>query len=136
MNGKYIFKQIRNIIGDKQISNFDIRIFCTLITYNGLGNIFPSLKSIGKRINYNSISAISRSLNKLRKLNYINIIHRRGRSNIYELKMAENHPAEKHFAEKHPAEKHPAVNYHAEKQEAVSTGNKKVIILKRREDIL
>lgn len=80
-----IFFLLNSVTKDKRLKNSDVRIFNCLISYNGLRKIFPSQRTISMDIGIKSIPDISKSLNKIAKLNYIKITRRKNNSNIYEL---------------------------------------------------
>ena len=46
--------------------------------------MFPTREVLGKRINCDNVSSISKSLNKLKRREYIKIHRRKHQSNIYE----------------------------------------------------
>jgi hypothetical protein len=81
-----VFNILKEVIEDKRLTYLDKTVFTSLITFNGKNKIFPSLSDIGNRINCNSINNISVSINKLKELNYIDVIRRFQKSNIYILK--------------------------------------------------
>lgn len=81
-----VFNVLAEVLKDTDLSYLDKTVFTALITFNGRGRIFPSIKEIGKRINCNSVNNISVSLNKLKKNGHIHIQRRFQKSSIYKLK--------------------------------------------------
>lgn len=79
------YELLTKVLEDKGLSKLDKLVLLALITFNGKDKIFPSLKAICSRIAGNRKGSISKSLNKLRKLNYINIKRRYHSSSIYKI---------------------------------------------------
>jgi predicted transcriptional regulator len=90
-----IFENITGVLKDQQLKPLDKLVYFALISFNGKGKCFPSLKAIGERINSNSITYISNSINKLKKMGFITIKRRRQLSNIYELNPITDKPEKK-----------------------------------------
>lgn len=82
---KKVFNALADVMKDKDLTYLDKCVFCSLLTFNGKGKIFPAIKEIGKRINCNSTNNVSVSLNKLKQNGHIQIIRRFQKSNIYKI---------------------------------------------------
>lgn len=78
-----IFLNIKSVLENKKLFLFDKIVYFALISYNGKNNCFPSLDQIGERINSKSKSYISKSINKLKKMEIITVIRRKNNSNVY-----------------------------------------------------
>lgn len=81
-----IYNLADKILDDENLNNADIRVLLGLMCFNAKGKAFPKIKTLADKIKRTSLSGISKSLNKLEKLGYIDITHRNGRSSIYTLK--------------------------------------------------
>jgi len=78
-----VFENITRVLENKELSYFDKSVYFALISFNGKKKCFPSLNQIGERINSNSITYISNSINKLKKMEIIKVKRRKNKSNIY-----------------------------------------------------
>jgi hypothetical protein len=79
------YELLTKVLEDRSLSKLDKLVPLALITFNGKDRIFPSLKAICSRIAGNREGSISKSLNKLKKLNYITIKRRYHSSSIYKI---------------------------------------------------
>ncbi|MBN1634001.1 MAG: hypothetical protein JW917_07550 [Ignavibacteria bacterium] len=78
-----VFENIKRVLENKELSYFDKSVYFALISFNGKNKCFPSLNQIGERINSSSITYISNSINKLKKMEIITVKRRKNKSNIY-----------------------------------------------------
>ncbi|HMQ70124.1 MAG TPA: helix-turn-helix domain-containing protein [Ignavibacteria bacterium] len=89
MKGKNIFHLINKAVKDTRLKHCEVRILLCLISYNSFNKIFPSRETISKDTGIKSNAHISRHLNRLKDLGYIQIIRRKQNSNIYKLNLME-----------------------------------------------
>ena len=83
-NSKEIFRLIPILLEDEELTYLDKTVFFGLISFNGLGKMFPTREVLGRRITCCNVSSISKSLNKLKRRGYIKIHRRKHQSSIYE----------------------------------------------------
>lgn len=80
-----IFKNINQVLKDREISHSEFRVFMVLVSYNSCKKIYPSLETISKDCGIKSISFVSKLLNQLKERGYITIHRRKHQSNIYKI---------------------------------------------------
>jgi hypothetical protein len=70
---------------DLRVKHSEFRVFMTLISFNGKGEIYPSLKTISEKTGIKSISEISKMLTNLEGYGYIRKTRRKRITNFYEI---------------------------------------------------
>lgn len=85
MKTENLFIIINKVISDKNLSNSSKVLFMGLLSFNGKGKIYPTIKQLGERCNIKSELNISKSLHDLEKHGYVKITNRPASSNLYEI---------------------------------------------------
>lgn len=80
---KNIFHLINKATKDHNLKNSEVRILLCLISYNSFKKIFPSLETISLDTGIKSKPDISKGLQRLKELDYIEIKRRKHQTNIY-----------------------------------------------------